>query len=206
MLRSGDRVVPRFQNEQRLAKPPLVHWIQSALFSVVGPREWAARLHAVASTLGSLLLVGALARRQFGPEGRTWAAAIFASMPLVIVLGRVGTLDALLAVHVLAIVIVDMVDETIPTNYRAILTGALLGLAFLIKGPVGVALPLLVMVVGRAIAKREVVPDLRSAVIAAAAWATVVLPWGLALIRRVGGRCSSATLASRPTRSRHGSS
>lgn len=186
MLRSGDLVVPRFGGEPRLVKPPLVHWIQASLFSLAGPREWAARLHAAGATLGSILLVGWLARRRFGPEGRLWAVAVFATMPLVVVPGRVGTLDALLAVHVLAVVALDLVGEDGAGPYRSICTGALLGLAFLVKGPVGVILPLLVMLAGRTAAGRVVLPGPRSVLRAMAAWAVVVLPWGLAFIRRVG--------------------
>jgi 4-amino-4-deoxy-L-arabinose transferase-like glycosyltransferase len=186
MLRSGDLVVPRFGGEPRLVKPPLIHWIQASLFSLAGPREWAARLHAAGATLGSILLVGWLARRRFGPEGRLWAAAVFVTMPLVLVPGRVGTLDALLAVHVLAVVALDLAGENITGPYRSICTGALLGLAFLVKGPVGVILPLLVMLAGRTAAGRIVLPGWRSVLRAAAAWAAVVLPWGLVFIRRVG--------------------
>jgi 4-amino-4-deoxy-L-arabinose transferase len=187
-------VVPRFGGQPRLVKPPLIHWIQSSLFSLVGPREWAARLHAAAATLGSLLLLGWLAQRHFGPEGRVWAAAAFITMPLVLVPGRVGTLDALLAVHVLAVVALDMTGEDLAGRYRAPSTGALLGLAFLVKGPVGVILPLLVMLAGRTAAGRNILPSTRSALQAVAAWAAVVLPWGLVFIRRVGLDVTAETL------------
>jgi 4-amino-4-deoxy-L-arabinose transferase-like glycosyltransferase len=186
MLRSGDLVVPHFGGEPRLVKPPLVHWIQSFLFSLAGPREWVARLHAAGATLGSILLVGWLARRRFGPEGRLWAVAVFATMPLVLVPGRVGTLDALLAVHVLAVVALDLAGDETAGPYRSICTGALLGLAFLVKGPVGVVLPLLVMLAGRTAAGRTVLPSWGSTVRGLAAWAVVVLPWGLAFVRRIG--------------------
>ncbi len=133
MLRSGNLVVPTFEGQPRLVKPPLLHWIQSFVFSLTGATEWAARLHAAAATLGSILLVGWLARRRFGPEGGVWAAAVFATMPIVLVLGRVGTLDALLAVHVLAAVTLDMVDDETGKPYRSACIGGILGLAFLIK-------------------------------------------------------------------------
>jgi len=194
MLRTGDPVVPRFGGEPRLVKPPLVHWVQSALFSLTGPREWAARLHAAVATLGSILLVGWLARRRFGPEGRIWAVTVFATMPLVFVLGRVGTLDALLAVHVFAVVALDLLGEENRGPYRSVCMGALLGLAFLVKGPVGVILPLLVMLAGRTASRRAVLPSWRSALRAAAAWAVVVLPWGLAFIGRVGAGQTLHTL------------
>jgi 4-amino-4-deoxy-L-arabinose transferase-like glycosyltransferase len=196
MLRQGDPVVPRFGGEPRLVKPPLIHWIQSSVFSLTGPREWAARMHASAATLGSLLLLGWLARRRFGPEGRVWAAAVFITMPLVLVPGRVGTLDALLAVHVLAVVALDVAGDELAGRYRSPCTGALLGLAFLVKGPVGVILPLLLLLAGRTAARRNVLPSISAVVQAVAAWAVVVLPWGLVFIRRVGLDATSRTIRS----------
>ena len=194
MLQSGDRVVPRFGGEPRLVKPPLIHWIQSSVFSVTGPREWAARLHAAVATLGSILLVGWIAFRRFGPEGRVWAAAIFATMPLVLVPGRVGTLDALLAVHVLAVIALDLHEDAQAGPYRAPAMGALLGLAFLVKGPVGVILPFLVILAGRTASGRDILPAWRSILHGVAAWAVVVLPWLLAFIRSVGLDVAASTV------------
>jgi 4-amino-4-deoxy-L-arabinose transferase-like glycosyltransferase len=194
MLRSGDLVVPHFGGKPRLVKPPLVHWIQSALFSVFGPREWTARLHSAAATLGTLFLLGWLARRRFGPEGRVWIVAIGITMPLVLITGRVGTLDALLALHVFAAISLDMAGEETHGAYRPVWTGVLLGLAFLVKGPVGVVLPLLVMLAGRTAAGRAVLPPWSSVLRASAAWAVVVLPWGLAFLRRIGAGPTAGTL------------
>jgi 4-amino-4-deoxy-L-arabinose transferase len=193
MLESGDLVVPRFGGEPRLVKPPLVHWIQTFVFSLAGPWPLAARLHAIAATLGSVLLVAWVARRRFGPEGGAWAAAIFITMPLVLVPGRVGTLDALLALHVFAVVALDLTEPG-PAVYRPFCAGALLGLAFLIKGPVGVIVPLLVILAGRTAAGRELVPKAATVLRAAAAWIAVVMPWGLAFVHRVGVDTAAGTL------------
>jgi 4-amino-4-deoxy-L-arabinose transferase len=116
-------------------------------------------------------------------------------MPLVVALGRVGTLDALLAVHVLAIVALDLGGPRGEHSaHRAVAAGALLGLAFLVKGPVGVVLPLGVVLAGRAAARRTVWPQPRSMVRAGAACVVVVLPWTLAFVRAVGLERAMATL------------
>jgi len=186
MLRSGDPVVPRFEGQPRLVKPPLVHWIQSTLFAWLGEREWVARLHAAAATLGTALLAAAVARRRFGDEAGVWAIACTVTMPLVFVAGRIGTLDALLAVHVTAAVALDLTAEPPTRASRSVALGAILGLAFLAKGPVGVVLPVLLMLAGRTATGRPVVPGPTAALQAAAAWCAVVLPWSLALVRAVG--------------------
>jgi 4-amino-4-deoxy-L-arabinose transferase len=188
MLGSGDLVVPRFGGEPRLVKPPLIHWLQCFSFGLFGVTEWAARLHAGLATLGSVALTGFIARRRFGDEGAVWAAAVLATTPLVLVLGRTGTLDALLAVHVLAAIALDLAAPTTESaaRYRAPVLGGLLGLAFLAKGPVGIALPLVVMLAGRTATGRDVLPSFTAFARGLAAWCVVVLPWGLAFLRRIG--------------------
>ena len=194
MLRSGDPVVPTFEGQPRLVKPPLAHWLQTVLFRSFGIHPWLARVPAMLSTLGSLLLVAWVARRRFGNEGAAWAAAIFITSPLVVVTGKVGTLDALLAVHVFAALALDMAEPNETGPYRGAAVGALLGLAFLAKGPVGAILPLLAMLAGRTASSRPVVPRVRAAASALLAMAAVILPWGLAFLQRIGGGGVGSTL------------
>lgn len=186
MVRGADPVVPRFEGRPRLVKPPLVHWIQMPLFAAFGASGWTARIHAVLATLGSLLLVGFVARRRFGEEGAFWAAAVMTTSPLVAVLGRIGNLDALLSVHILAVLVLDMTDPTGEVRGRNWVIGVLLGLAFLAKGPVGVIVPLIVMLAGRTAARRVLIPGRRAVLAACGGWSLVVLPWGLAFLQRVG--------------------
>ena len=186
MVRSGDLVVPHFEGQPRLVKPPLLHWIQSTLFRLFGASERVARLPSAAATLLSLLIVGWVAFRRFGHEGALWAAAILGSMPLVVAVGKLGTLDALLAVHVLAVIALDIAEPKETGSHLGLAIGFLLGLAFLTKGPVGVVVPLLVMLAGRTASGREILPRRGSALLAVAGWCFVVLPWGLAFIRRLG--------------------
>ncbi len=193
MQRSGDLVVPTFEGEPRLVKPPLLHWIQATLFSILGTGEWVVRLPSIAATLAALLITGWVARRRFGEQGALWATICMATMPLVIVIGRQGTLDALLMLHVWAAVAYDIDAAPEDGPRPAWPYGLLLGLAFLIKGPVGVVLPVLMILAGRTASGRTVAPSLRGLTIGFATWALVVLPWGLAFVARVGGT-TAATL------------
>jgi len=47
MLRSGDPVVPTFEGQPRLVKPPLAHWLQTVLFRTFGIHPWLARVPAM---------------------------------------------------------------------------------------------------------------------------------------------------------------
>jgi 4-amino-4-deoxy-L-arabinose transferase-like glycosyltransferase len=194
MSRSRDLVVPTFEDEPRLVKPPLLHWVQAAIFGLLGESEFTARLPATLATLGMLLITGWVARRRFGPEGAFWAAMVLATSPLVMILGRLGTTDALLSVHILAVVALDLAEPEEAGAYRSLAIGALLGLAFLAKGPVGVILPLLVILAGRTASGRDVLPGAGAAARALAGWCAVVLPWGLVFLRRVGGEATLGTL------------
>jgi 4-amino-4-deoxy-L-arabinose transferase-like glycosyltransferase len=194
MQRSGDLVVPTFENEPRVVKPPLLHWIHVPLFRTFGAHPWTARLPAVLATLVSIALTGWIAARRFGPEGALWAAAVMATSPLVLAGGRIGTLDALLAVHVLAIVALDIAEPGEVGPYRALAMGALAGLAFLVKGPVGVVVPVIVLLAGRTAAGRNVLPSATAASMALAGWCALVLPWGLVFLERLGGGSIGAVL------------
>jgi 4-amino-4-deoxy-L-arabinose transferase-like glycosyltransferase len=187
MMQTHDPVVPRFEGEPRLVKPPLLHWVQAALFTAFGFSSWTARLPAALATLASIFLLGAVVRRRFGEEGAFWTVVVLATTPLVIILGHLGNIDALLALHVLAAICLDLAwPEQKPAGVGWAM-GALLGLAFLCKGPVGVIVPLLVILAGRTATRRELLPSWRTFLSVVGGWTVVVLPWALALISRVGG-------------------
>lgn len=194
MMRSGDYVVPTFEGQPRLVKPPLMHWIQASLFRVFAPNEFLARLPAAGSAFLSLLLVAWIGWRRFGDEGAAWTAAVFATFPLVVATARIGTLDALLSVHILAVLTLDLVQPDRSGLQKSAAIGGLLGLAFLVKGPVGVLLPLVMMLAGRTACGREVLPSLRTVVTVVLAWCAVVLPWGLVFLQHVGGTTTGGTL------------
>ncbi len=186
MMRSGDYVVPTFEGEPRLVKPPLLHWVQASLFRVAGPSEMLARFPAAAATFMSLLLVAWIGWRRFGVEGSAWAAVVFLTCPLVVLIARVGTLDALLSVHILAVLALDVVQREHSGLQRSAVIGLLFGLAFLVKGPVGVALPLAMMLAGRTATGRDVLPSIKTVFATLLAFLAVVLPWGLVFIERIG--------------------
>jgi len=186
MMSSRDYVVPTFEGAPRLVKPPLLNWVQASLFQWAGPSELLARLPAAVSTFMSLLLVAWIGWRRFGVEGSAWSAAVFLTFPVVVLIARIGTLDALLSVHVLAVLALDLVQHDHTEIERSGVIGGLLGLAFLVKGPVGVLLPLVMILAGRTATGRDVVPSVKTAVTAVLASVAVVLPWGLVFIQRVG--------------------
>ena len=61
MLQSGDYLAPRLDGMPFFHKPPLLHWLQSGLFAMLGVSAWGARmvpaLHAGLMLLGLYLSV-----------------------------------------------------------------------------------------------------------------------------------------------------
>ena len=194
MLEAGELVVPTFEGRPRLVKPPLFHWLQMYSFRMLGESRFTARLPSVLATLGSLWLLAWVARRRFGDEGAAWAAVFFVTMPLVVIIGRLGILDALLSLHVLAVIAVDIAEPKETGGYRGMAIGALLGLGFLAKGPIGIILPLLMILAGRSASGRNVIPGRSAALGCLSVFVVVVGPWSLAFLGRIGGGSSWAVI------------
>ena len=77
MIERGDYIVPHFNNQLRLDKPPLAYWAQVASYRIFGESDFAARFpSAVAAALVALAIL-AWGTRMGGEEVGWWAAIIF---------------------------------------------------------------------------------------------------------------------------------
>jgi len=77
MIERGDYIVPHFNNQLRLDKPPLAYWAQVASYKIFGQNDLAARFpSAVAAALVALSIL-AWGSRIGGNRVGWWAAIIF---------------------------------------------------------------------------------------------------------------------------------
>lgn len=77
MIERGDYIVPHFNNQLRLDKPPLAYWAQVASYKIFGENDFAARFpSAVAAALVALSIL-AWGKRIGGNPVGWWAAIIF---------------------------------------------------------------------------------------------------------------------------------
>ena len=77
MIERGDYIVPHFNNQLRLDKPPLAYWAQVATYRIFGENDFAARFpSAVAAALVALSIL-AWGKRIGGDRLGWWAAIIF---------------------------------------------------------------------------------------------------------------------------------
>jgi 4-amino-4-deoxy-L-arabinose transferase-like glycosyltransferase len=81
MIERADYVVPRFDNQLRLDKPPLAYWAQVASYKIFGENDFAARFpSAIAAALVALSILAW--GRQIGGERVGWWAAIIFTLSL----------------------------------------------------------------------------------------------------------------------------
>jgi 4-amino-4-deoxy-L-arabinose transferase-like glycosyltransferase len=91
MIERGDYIVPHFNNQLRLDKPPLAYWAQVASYRIFGESDFAARFpSAVAAALvalsifawGTRLRTATASPERIGGNGVGWWAAIIFTLSL----------------------------------------------------------------------------------------------------------------------------
>src|ERR1043166_140652 len=81
MIQRADYVVPYFNNQLRLDKPPLAYWAQVASYMIFGESDFSARFpSAVAAALTALVILAWGSR--IGARGVAWWAAIIFTLSL----------------------------------------------------------------------------------------------------------------------------
>jgi 4-amino-4-deoxy-L-arabinose transferase-like glycosyltransferase len=148
MQQRGDWVVPVFNAELRAHKPVMLYWLIMSAYSVFGVNEFAARFWSAALAVGTALATYHIGRRLFHPRVGLWAGVILATSLMFGVAGHAATPDSVLIfLSTVAILIFVLSDQSIESPYfptswaRAVAMYAVMGLAVLAKGPVGLVLP-----------------------------------------------------------------
>lgn len=155
MLASNDWMVPRYNGDLRLQKPPLPYWLTAASYKAGDVSATTTRLPAVLFGLLSAMLIWNWVQRESNSE-------IAANSVLVLVVSyiglryfRSGEADALLLFFISAASMLgyNMLHGRQDTRQR-LLFGLALGLGFLSKGPAALAIPLLTLFAMAVIEKR----------------------------------------------------
>jgi 4-amino-4-deoxy-L-arabinose transferase-like glycosyltransferase len=148
MLERGDWVIPQLNGLDYIEKPPLQYWATALSYSAFGVSNFAARLYTALSALGTVLLMGLLARRLWSWDAGWRAAAVLSGMLLFLVLGQLLTLDMSLTFWMslsLAGFVLGQTEAVRGARWMVLAWGAA-ALAVLSKGLVAAALPAAVLV------------------------------------------------------------
>ncbi len=161
MVEEGDWLLPKRASANGwtiASKPPLFHWLAAAVSRVGGGAvtEWTVRLPSVVLATGTVLFLGATARVPLG-AGAAFAAMVVLASTFEWVraasTARVdGTLTALMTIGTLIFYRGVLAGGL--TTGEALVAYAALAAAALTKGPVGFALPGLVLVAALALQGR----------------------------------------------------
>ena len=142
MAASGDWLMPHLNGFAHVQKPPLLYWTAALSMRAFGVDEWSARLACVLPALGTLVLTWFLAGALFGPRTCVAAVLILLSSCEFVLLSRALTPDMMLTFWItLAIAcLVKYVTGGQRKTWRIAFFVAI-GLGFLCKGPMALAVP-----------------------------------------------------------------
>ncbi len=138
-------IIPTFNYQLRTAKPVMLYWLQRTNYSLFGLSEWSARLPSAVAAWLTVLLVYELARRMFNRATGLLAGIVLASAFEFCLLAHAATPDATLLLFTVLTYYLFWIGHENGARGWWIPTAAACGLAMLTKGPVGVALPGLVV-------------------------------------------------------------
>ncbi len=189
MVASGDWLTPHYNYEPRFQKPVLYYWLTAATYLVFGPTEFGARLWSAMAGLGLVMVTAACGRRWYDEPTGFLAGAIVATNFGYFTIARMALPDLPLTfcitMAIWAALVSTLESERSPRKF--VLLAALgLGLGFLMKGPVGLIIPILVIVPLLAIERRSIALTPIDIVLGFVVMLAVSMPWYLLMWWRHG--------------------
>jgi 4-amino-4-deoxy-L-arabinose transferase-like glycosyltransferase len=159
---TGDWITPYFNGQTRFDKPPLIYWLMAIAYQLIGVNEWAVRLPSALSATVLVVLVFYTLKRFGSPSLRSrqpdlaqqrrtaWIGAMLTALNLPTVLvARFGAADMLLSCCLGAALLSFFwaYTQASPAQSRYYLAFYFFSaLAVLAKGPVGMVLPVLIII------------------------------------------------------------
>lgn len=184
MITSGDWVSPHLNGVRYFEKPALGHWVDAVSLMLFGENAFAVRLPEALATGLTALLIFLFMRRFATARSGLIAAVIYLSCLEVLGVGTFAVLDPLLTLFLTGAVMAyfSFDREPDPTRGRRwlIACGAACGAAFLVKGFLAYAVP--VLVIAPYLASERAWRRLAlSGWLPLAVSAVVALPWAIAI-------------------------
>jgi 4-amino-4-deoxy-L-arabinose transferase-like glycosyltransferase len=137
MAATNDYVMPRLDRLPYLDKPIVYFAAEAATMEVAGPTEFAARFPSWFFTIATAVLLAWFAKRE--QLDAPLAAIVFLSMPLTIAFARTVIFDSALSFFITLALIAFYLE-------RPTLAWAAMAFGVITKGPVAIAVPLLVAI------------------------------------------------------------
>ena len=184
MVASGDWLTPHYNFETRFQKPIAYYWLTSATYLITGAGELGARLWAALAGVGLVLITASAGRRWYNESTGLLAGAIVATNFGYFSIGRMALPDLPLTfcitLAVWAAFVSTLEQERSPRKF-VLLAAIGLGLGFLMKGPVGIVIPLLVIIPVLMIERRSIALEPSDIVLGFLIMLAIALPWYVAM-------------------------
>jgi len=186
MIASGDWIVPRLMNLRYFEKPVLGHWLNAGSMRLFGENRVGVRFASAVAVGLAALAVFLLVRRERDKETGLLAAFILLTFGEVHLLGTYSSFDSMVAAFITLSLCCFYPALSASGRRQAgwlLLVGFFAGCAFLIKGFLAIAIPVMVIAPLLLLQKRwkdlGIMPWLPLVGILA-----VSLPWSIAVARR----------------------
>ena len=158
MAERQDYIVPYFNGEVSVHKPPLMYWIMIAAFQILGVSEFAARIGSTLFGMANVLLTYQIGRLLFSPRVGFWGALALATCIQFVLIARAAVADheLLFFCTIPILILVSGTNLNIRRRQRALsvspirpsdlswfgwlMAYASMSIAVLDKGPVGAVL------------------------------------------------------------------
>lgn len=145
MVVSGDWMVPHFNGDMRLQKPPLTYWTTAVSYKLFGVSELSTRLPSMLFALMLLALIFTWVRQETSTETSANVVLVLATSLISLRHFRSGEADTTLIFFISAACYAgfNLLHRAANEQRRwAALAMLAMGLGFLSKGPAGIAIPL----------------------------------------------------------------
>lgn len=137
MAEGGSWLIPEFNDEPRVNKPPLFYWLVAISHKILGPSEVSARVSSILMGLLMLVLTVYAGRTLYDSATGYMGGLVLCTAPLFMALSRTCVIDQTLSTIIVAGLFLFLLRLAGRLTWDPlILIGALTGLAFMAKGPV----------------------------------------------------------------------
>lgn len=197
MIKSGDWVVPRFNNENRFHKPIMIYWLQSSSMRIFGINEFASRFPSSIAGAFTILLIYLFALKlKCSPTAAVVSAIIATLNILLYLISKAATTDSVLILSVVLGLFIYWIQYNEKFSWwRHILFWFILGISTLTKGPPGLFIIFSTIIIFNLFSanrrnlknKKNLFNFLLRLIVGIAVFLIVCLPWGILVWQKTGG-------------------
>lgn len=178
MLKRGEWLTPRIFGKPQFEKPPLYYWFIIVSYKIFGVNEFAARFPSALFGILGILGIYFLGKILFSRKTGLYASLIMATAIEYMILARACVTDMVLAVSILyAFLFYLYAYLNRDRKIFYLFASGFLGLAVLTKGPVGVILPISIILL-YLLYKKDIRAVFRFPIISGGAvFFLIAIPW-----------------------------